>query len=165
MANHSSILAWVILWTEDPDRLPLAHGVALSHTGLSNWTTIFLIYSKKRERDLFSNLWKMFKVYRETKIESEERKVVRLDWVMLKWDVKNSGLDSVGNRGSLRSTWPDLCLAVQSSEIHILHPGHQSQDESSGIFWHSVYVSVVHGPRGEEECYFLATLEIATVRK
>ena len=123
------------------------------------------VQRKKRERDLFSNLWKMFKVYRETKIESEERKVVRLDWVMLKWDVKNSGLDSVGNRGSLRSTWPDLCLAVQSSEIHILHPGHQSQDESSGIFWHSVYVSVVHGPRGEEECYFLATLEIATVRK
>ena len=36
MATHSSILAWEILWTEDPDKLPLVHGVALSHTGLSN---------------------------------------------------------------------------------------------------------------------------------
>ena len=36
MAAHSSILAWEILWTEDPDKLPLVHGVALSHTGLSN---------------------------------------------------------------------------------------------------------------------------------
>ena len=36
MATHSHILALEILWTEDPGGLPLVHGVALSHTGLSN---------------------------------------------------------------------------------------------------------------------------------
>ena len=89
---------------------------------------------KKRESDWFSNLWKMFKVYRQTKVESEERKGVRSDWLMLQWDVKNSGLDSVGNRGSLRSPRSDLCLAVQSSETHILSSGLSEPRWESGIF-------------------------------
>ena len=35
MAAHSSILAWKILWTEEPDGLHTAHGVAKSQTRLS----------------------------------------------------------------------------------------------------------------------------------
>jgi len=30
MVTHSSILAWRITWTEDPDRLHTVHGVAKS---------------------------------------------------------------------------------------------------------------------------------------
>ena len=36
MATHSSILAWKILWTEDPGRLCTVHGVAKSWTRLSD---------------------------------------------------------------------------------------------------------------------------------
>ena len=32
MATHSSILAWKILWTEEPGRLCMVHGVAKSQT-------------------------------------------------------------------------------------------------------------------------------------
>ena len=35
MATYSSILAWRILWTEEPGGL---HGVAKGQTKLSNWT-------------------------------------------------------------------------------------------------------------------------------
>ena len=35
MATHSSILAWRILWTEDPGGLQV-HGITKSHTQLSN---------------------------------------------------------------------------------------------------------------------------------
>ena len=34
MATHSSILAWKILWTEDPGKLYTVHGVAKSWTRL-----------------------------------------------------------------------------------------------------------------------------------
>ena len=36
MAAHSSILAWRILWTEEPGRLHTVHGVAKSWTQLSD---------------------------------------------------------------------------------------------------------------------------------
>ena len=36
MANHSSILAWRIPWTEEPGGLHTIHGVAKSWTHLSN---------------------------------------------------------------------------------------------------------------------------------
>ena len=35
-ATHSSILAWKIPWTEEPDRLQSVHGVAKSWVQLSN---------------------------------------------------------------------------------------------------------------------------------
>ena len=38
MATNSSILAWIIPWTEEPGRLHTAHGVAKSRTRLSDWT-------------------------------------------------------------------------------------------------------------------------------
>ena len=34
MATHSSILAWIIPWTEEPGRLHLVHRVAKSWTSL-----------------------------------------------------------------------------------------------------------------------------------
>ena len=37
MATNSSILAWIIPWTEKPGRLHTAHGVAKSWTRLSDW--------------------------------------------------------------------------------------------------------------------------------
>ena len=37
MATHSSILAWKIPWTEEPDRAAV-HGVSKSRTRLSNFT-------------------------------------------------------------------------------------------------------------------------------
>ena len=40
MATHSSILAWRIPWTEEPDRFA-THGVAKSRTGLSDFTFTF----------------------------------------------------------------------------------------------------------------------------
>ena len=36
MATHSSILAWRILWTEEPGGLHTVHGVAKSWTQLSD---------------------------------------------------------------------------------------------------------------------------------
>ena len=39
MAAHSSILAWKILWTAEPDRLPV-HGAAKSGTRLSDFTSL-----------------------------------------------------------------------------------------------------------------------------
>ena len=41
MATHSSILAWKIPWTEEPDRLQ-SMGVAKSRTRLSDFTFSFL---------------------------------------------------------------------------------------------------------------------------
>ena len=41
MAIHSSILAWRILWTEEPSGLQV-HGVAKSWTQLSDFTFFFL---------------------------------------------------------------------------------------------------------------------------
>ena len=37
MANHSSILAWRIPWTEEPDWWATVHGVAKSWTRLSDY--------------------------------------------------------------------------------------------------------------------------------
>ena len=39
-ATHSSILAWKIPWTEEPDRLQSVHGVAKSQTRLSDFTSL-----------------------------------------------------------------------------------------------------------------------------
>ena len=39
MATHSSILAWRILWTEEPERATV-HGVAKSRTRLSDFTSL-----------------------------------------------------------------------------------------------------------------------------
>ena len=36
METHSNILAWEILWTEEPGRLHIVHGFAKSPTQLSN---------------------------------------------------------------------------------------------------------------------------------
>ena len=36
IATHSSILAWRILWTEEPGGLHTVHGVTKSQTRLSN---------------------------------------------------------------------------------------------------------------------------------
>ena len=36
MAPHSSIIAWKIPWTEDPDSLHTVHGVTKSQTGHSD---------------------------------------------------------------------------------------------------------------------------------
>ena len=36
MATHSSVLAWRILWTEEPGGLLAVHGVAQSRTWLSD---------------------------------------------------------------------------------------------------------------------------------
>ena len=36
MTTHSSILAWRIPWTQEPDMLQSVHGVAKSQTGLSD---------------------------------------------------------------------------------------------------------------------------------
>ena len=40
MASHSGILAWRILWTEEPGRPPV-HGVAKNRTQLSDFTFTF----------------------------------------------------------------------------------------------------------------------------
>ena len=40
IATHSSILAWKIPWTEEPDRLQSVHGVAKSQTRLSDFTSL-----------------------------------------------------------------------------------------------------------------------------
>ena len=39
IANHSSILAWEIPWTEEAGRLCMAQGLSKSQTQLSNLTT------------------------------------------------------------------------------------------------------------------------------
>ena len=39
-ATQSNILAFIIPWTEEPDRLQSAHRVAKRWTWLSDWTTI-----------------------------------------------------------------------------------------------------------------------------
>ena len=39
-ATHSSILAWKIPWTEEPDRLQSVHGVEKSGTRLSDSTSL-----------------------------------------------------------------------------------------------------------------------------
>ena len=44
MATHSSILAWRILWTEEPDRLHTVHGVAESDV-TEQLTLLLFIYS------------------------------------------------------------------------------------------------------------------------
>ena len=41
-ATHSSILAWRIPWTEEPDKLHTVHGVTNSWTRLSNFTYKYL---------------------------------------------------------------------------------------------------------------------------
>ena len=41
MATHSNILAWRILWTEEPGRLHTVHGVPKSQTRLGDLTFIF----------------------------------------------------------------------------------------------------------------------------
>ena len=38
MATHSSLLAWRILWTEEPDGLHTVHRVEKSRTGLDTFT-------------------------------------------------------------------------------------------------------------------------------
>ena len=43
MAMHSSTSAWKIPWTEEPGRLHVVHGVAKSHTRLSDFTLLLLI--------------------------------------------------------------------------------------------------------------------------
>ena len=43
MAIHSSTIAWKIPWTEEPGRLHVVHGVAKSHTRLSDFTLLLLI--------------------------------------------------------------------------------------------------------------------------
>ena len=45
MATHSSTLAWKIPWTEECSRLQV-HGVTKSQTGLSNFTSSSLFYSR-----------------------------------------------------------------------------------------------------------------------
>ena len=40
MAPHSSTLAWKIQWTEEPDGLHAVHGVAMSQTRLSDFTSL-----------------------------------------------------------------------------------------------------------------------------
>ena len=42
MATHSSILAWRIPWTEEPDGLQSVHGVTRSKARLSNRTAAAL---------------------------------------------------------------------------------------------------------------------------
>ena len=42
MATHSSILAWIIPWTDEPDGLQSVHGVERSEARLSNGTAAAL---------------------------------------------------------------------------------------------------------------------------
>ena len=51
MATHSSILAWEIPWTEEPDGLQ-SIGSQKSLTQLSKWTTITLYWSSPRLLEL-----------------------------------------------------------------------------------------------------------------
>ena len=51
MATHSSILAWKILWAEEPGRLHTVHGVAKC-TRLSTTQSTDIIYIYLRERQL-----------------------------------------------------------------------------------------------------------------
>ena len=46
MAPHSSILAWKILWTEEPGRL---HGVSEGRTRLSDFTFLFTFMHWRRK--------------------------------------------------------------------------------------------------------------------
>ena len=45
MATHSSILAWRIPWTEEPDGLHIVHRVAKNQTWLSDFTFTFTLLS------------------------------------------------------------------------------------------------------------------------
>ena len=54
MTIHSSILAWKIPWTEEPDRLHTVHGVGKSRTRLSNFTFYASIMQSGRA-DRYSN--------------------------------------------------------------------------------------------------------------
>ena len=47
MTTHSSILAWEIPWTEEPDGLH-EHGVTKGHT--TEWLTLSLLYREHRAR-------------------------------------------------------------------------------------------------------------------
>ena len=49
MASHSSILAWEILWTEEPGRLQSMG--SQSQTGLSDYTTTVAIFLATAFRD------------------------------------------------------------------------------------------------------------------
>ena len=45
MAVYSSILAWSILWTEEPGRLHTVHRVTKSWTRLSNFHSLKMYYA------------------------------------------------------------------------------------------------------------------------
>ena len=47
MVSHSSILAWRILWAEEPGGL--VHGVTKSRTGLSDFTFTFHFHTLEKE--------------------------------------------------------------------------------------------------------------------
>ena len=49
MATHSSVLAWSILWTEEPGGLQSVHGVAKSQTRLSDFTFTFHFHALEKE--------------------------------------------------------------------------------------------------------------------
>ena len=51
MAAHSSIIAWEILWTENPGKLQ-SMGLQKSGTQLNNWTTTSIVATKQSEDHL-----------------------------------------------------------------------------------------------------------------
>ena len=53
MATHSTILAWEIPWTEEPDTLQ-SMGSQKSQTGLSNWTRFKVRYKSEPECKLWT---------------------------------------------------------------------------------------------------------------
>ena len=53
MATHSSILAWEIPWTEEPDTLQ-SMGSQKSRTGLSNWTIFKVQYRSEPKCKLWT---------------------------------------------------------------------------------------------------------------
>ena len=58
MAAHSSILAWEILWTENPGKLQ-SMGLQKSGTQLSNWTATTSIVATKPSEDHLSFLFEI----------------------------------------------------------------------------------------------------------
>ena len=53
LGQDFSILAWEIPWTAEPGRLPTLHGVAKSHTRLSDKTTTRTPEALLPKTDLF----------------------------------------------------------------------------------------------------------------
>ena len=93
MAPHSSTVAWKIPWMEEPGRLQV-HGVANSHTGLSDFTFTFHFHALEKEMATHSSV---------------------LAW-RIPWTEKPGRLQSMGSH-RVGHDWSDLAAAAAALKI------------------------------------------------